>query len=153
MNLFVTELFLWVKSQLGANCSDLQYMDVCPGKVTKPLDHKGTLTTMFSCLPVVMAMLRAQLVADWLLTHPVGGAIAWWRSRGSQSSAGFVYIERGAGERVREKLRKASMKIQNHSGYLEILSQRQWSLYWNQYIERIGILVVHILLEIYKKIK
>lgn len=100
---FVTKLFLCVRSRLGAKRTDLQYMDGCPGKVTEPLDHKGTLTTTLSCLPVVMAMLKAQLVADWLLTHPVGGATARWGSRGSQSSAGFVYIERRAGERVRDK--------------------------------------------------
>lgn len=69
---------LWVRSWLGAKPRWYNTCSSCPGKVIKPLDHKGTLTAVLSCPPVVMAMLRAQLVADWLLTHPVGGATVWW---------------------------------------------------------------------------
>ena len=100
-----TDLIQWVKSQLGAHHTDLQHMDGCPGKVTKPLNHKGTLATTLSWLLVVMAMLTAQLAADWLLAHPVCGLFAWGGSSVSLSSAGFVYIVRGAGERGRERNR------------------------------------------------
>lgn len=72
-------------------------MDNSPGKVTKPLNHKGTLTTKLSCRPasppVVMAILRGQLTANWP-THPMGGVIARSGRSGSQSSAGFVYTQR-----------------------------------------------------------
>lgn len=106
---FETELIQWIRSQLGANRTDLQYMDECPGKVTKPLDHKGTLTTMLSCLPVVMAMLRAQLAANWLLTHPVGGAIAWWGSRGSQSFS-WVCLHREDSRQDRKRKKREEIK-------------------------------------------
>ena len=72
---------------MGANHTDLHRTFSWPGKVTKPPDLKGALTTILSCLPVITAMLRAQLVADWLPTHPVGGATM----RGSRELGLFFF--------------------------------------------------------------
>lgn len=63
---FVIDLWNWWRGWPHSHA--IQWMLSSPCKVTKPLDHKGTLTTILSCLSVIMLMLRAQPLAEGLQT-------------------------------------------------------------------------------------
>lgn len=113
---------------VGINPTDLQCSEAACARSQQRSDHKGTLTTTHSSLPACLSVWLSvgrygnaespEVAADWLLTHPVGGAVVWWGSTGCWSSAGFVYSERVSEEgRVWRRYREASLKVLSLSGF------------------------------------
>ena len=98
-------------------------MDGCPGKVTKPLDHKGTLTTTLSlpaCLPVVMAMSDSPAGRRLAADSTCGWGHCVMRKQRAQLGLFTLSVEGDRRETERsgyENIRKGSMKILSHSGY------------------------------------